>query len=82
MLNVYALVFGGLLLLFGRVADHHGRKRIFQLGLVVFTAGSLLAGVASDPLFLVAGRLPVTLPMSSTTRTPYAGVLSSASSSA
>jgi len=56
VLNAYALVFGGLLLLFGRVADLHGRKRIFQLGLVVFTAGSLLAGVASAPLSLIAGR--------------------------
>ncbi len=56
VLNAYALVFGGLLLLFGRVADLHGRKRIFQLGLVVFTVGSLLAALASDPLFLIAGR--------------------------
>src|SRR2546421_7710981 len=44
VLNAYALVFGGLLLLFGRLADRVGRRRMFGLGLVVFGVGSLIAG--------------------------------------
>src|SRR3954465_11192042 len=46
VLGAYALVFGGFLLLGGRAADMLGRRRIFFGGIVVFTLGSLLAGLA------------------------------------
>src|SRR3990170_2688906 len=46
VMSAYALVFGGLLLLGGRMADLLGRRRIFLLGIVVFTLRSLLCGLA------------------------------------
>jgi EmrB/QacA subfamily drug resistance transporter len=55
--NAYALVFGGLLLLLGRLGDLVGRRRLFEVGLVVFAVGSVVAGVAWQPWVLVAGRL-------------------------
>jgi EmrB/QacA subfamily drug resistance transporter len=57
VLNGYALVFGGLLLLFGRLGDRVGRRRTFVAGLVVFAGGSVLAGAAVQPWILVAGRI-------------------------
>jgi EmrB/QacA subfamily drug resistance transporter len=56
VLNAYALVFGGLLLLSGRLGDLYGRRRLFEVGLVVFVAGSALAGVAAGPAALLVGR--------------------------
>ena len=51
VISAYALVFGGFLLLGGRAADMLGRRRVFLAGIVVFTAASLLAGLAwSDAL--------------------------------
>ena len=44
VISAYALVFGGFLLLGGRAADMLGRRRIFLVGIVVFTVASLLAG--------------------------------------
>ena len=38
------------------LADRYGRKRLFQIGLVIFTLGSLLCGVAKDPLMLILSR--------------------------
>src|SRR3954447_22551024 len=46
VISAYALAFGGFLLLGGRAADLLGRRRVFLVGLVVFTVGSLLAGFA------------------------------------
>src|SRR5207249_6065817 len=46
IVNAYALTFGGFLLLGGRAGDLLGRKRVFLVGLVVFTAASLLNGLA------------------------------------
>jgi EmrB/QacA subfamily drug resistance transporter len=57
VLNTYALVFGGLLLLSGRLGDLYGRRRLFGLGLLLFVAGSTLAGVAWGPPALIVGRL-------------------------
>jgi EmrB/QacA subfamily drug resistance transporter len=57
VLSSYALAFGGLLLFFGRLGDIVGRRRTFVTGLVVFAAGSLLAGAAVQPWMLVAGRI-------------------------
>jgi MFS family permease len=48
VLNAYSLVFGGLLLLFGRLGDRVGRRRMFLFGFIVFLAGSVLAGVAAE----------------------------------
>ncbi|MEV7428536.1 MFS transporter [Nocardioides sp. NPDC092400] len=54
----YALAFGGLLLLGGRLADLYGRRRIFMVGLAVFAVASLLGGIAtSEPLLLGARGL-------------------------
>ena len=55
-LNAYALAFGGLLLLGGRMGDILGRRRMFILGLLLFTVGSFLAGVAPSFGLLLAGR--------------------------
>ena len=56
MISAYALVFGGFLLLGGRTADLLGRRRIFMAGLVLFTIGSLLCGLAWDDTSLIGAR--------------------------
>src|SRR3954464_15576423 len=55
-LNAYTLAFGGLLLLGGRMGDVLGRRRMFILGLGLFTLGSFLAGIAANFPLLLAGR--------------------------
>ena len=52
----YSLVFGGLLLLGGRLADLYGRRRIFMTGLVVFAVASLLGGLATSETLLLGAR--------------------------
>jgi EmrB/QacA subfamily drug resistance transporter len=54
--NAYGLLFGGFLLLGGRLADLLGRRRLFVVGLTVFTFASLAAAFAPSPLWLIAGR--------------------------
>jgi EmrB/QacA subfamily drug resistance transporter len=56
IVNAYTLVFGGFLLLGGRAGDLLGRKRLFLIGLVVFTGASLLDGLASSEGMLIASR--------------------------
>jgi EmrB/QacA subfamily drug resistance transporter len=56
VISAYALVFGGFLLLGGRTADILGRRRIFMLGLVAFTIGSLLCGLAWSEASLIGAR--------------------------
>lgn len=56
VLSVYALLFGGLLLLFGRLADRVGRRRAFLAGLAVFALGCLVAGIAPSAWVLLAAR--------------------------
>ncbi len=56
VISAYALVFGGFLLLGGRLADLLGRRRVFMVGLVVFTIGSLLCGLAWSEGSLIAAR--------------------------
>jgi EmrB/QacA subfamily drug resistance transporter len=56
VLNGYTLAFGGLLLLGGRLGDIAGRRRVFVLGLGLFTLASLLGGLAPTPEALVAAR--------------------------
>jgi EmrB/QacA subfamily drug resistance transporter len=52
----YSVPFGGLLLLGGRLADMFGARRMLLVGLVVFGAASLLAGLAIDPVSFLAAR--------------------------
>src|SRR6201997_591559 len=56
VITAYVLTFGGLLLLGGRVGDAIGHKRAFIAGVGVFTAASLVCGVAFDPAMLIAAR--------------------------
>src|SRR5829696_6424159 len=56
VINAYLIDFGGLLLLAGRLGDLIGRKRVFIGGLAVFTAASLLCGLATSPAMLIAAR--------------------------
>jgi EmrB/QacA subfamily drug resistance transporter len=56
IVNAYALVFGGFLLLGGRAGDLVGRKRIFLVGVVVFTVASLLNGLAPTSELLIVFR--------------------------
>jgi EmrB/QacA subfamily drug resistance transporter len=57
VLSAYALTFGGLLLLGGRAADLLGRRRVFMAGVGVFTAASLMCGLAWSPAALLAARV-------------------------
>jgi EmrB/QacA subfamily drug resistance transporter len=56
IVNAYALVFGGFLLLGGRTGDLIGRKRLFLGGLVVFTIASLMNGLAVNEGMLIGSR--------------------------
>lgn len=56
VVNAYIVAFGGLLLLAGRLGDLVGRRNVLVAGLVVFTASSLLCGIAETPGQLVAAR--------------------------
>ncbi len=56
VVNAYLIAFGGLLLLAGRLGDLVGRRRIFLAGLGVFTAASLLCGLAESQGLLIVAR--------------------------
>jgi MFS family permease len=56
VLIAYSITFGGFLLLGGRMADLLGRKRIFIVGLVLFTLASLVCGLANDISVLIGAR--------------------------
>jgi EmrB/QacA subfamily drug resistance transporter len=56
VVNAYALTFGVLLLSGGKLADLLGRRRIFIVGLVIFTASSLACGLANGPEMLIGAR--------------------------
>ncbi|HEX4520712.1 MAG TPA: MFS transporter [Gaiellaceae bacterium] len=56
VVSAYALTFAGLLLLGGRAADLLGRRRVFMVGLVVFTGASLLCGLSWSPGALIGAR--------------------------
>ncbi|PWG00470.1 MFS transporter [Levilactobacillus bambusae] len=54
--NAYSLTFGGFLLFGGRAGDIFGRKRLFNIGLIIFGLGSLLVGLAQSDLWIIAAR--------------------------
>src|SRR4051794_5851647 len=56
VVNSYTLTFGGFLLLGGRMADLLGRRRMFMLGLVVFSLASFAGGLAQSEGWLIAAR--------------------------
>src|SRR5271155_1322286 len=56
VVNAYTLTFGGFLLLGGRLADLLGRRRMFMIGLVVFSLASLAGGLAQSEAWLIAAR--------------------------
>jgi EmrB/QacA subfamily drug resistance transporter len=56
VINAYTLVFAGFLLLGGRAGDLLGRRRLFLIGLVIFTAASFLNGIASTSGMLIGFR--------------------------
>lgn len=56
VVTAYALAFGGLLLLGGRIADYAGRKRVFVIGLIGFAVAAALGGLAPNALVLFAAR--------------------------
>src|SRR4051794_21161541 len=53
VVNAYLIAFGGLLLLAGRLGDLIGRRRVFLVGLAVFTAASAVCGLAVNQQMLV-----------------------------
>ncbi|MFG6195102.1 MFS transporter [Nonomuraea sp. JJY05] len=56
VITLFALCYGGLLLLGGRLSQLIGRRRILLAGLIGFAAASALAGAATDPAMLLTGR--------------------------
>jgi MFS family permease len=73
VISAYALVFGGFMLLGGRLADIIGRRVVFMGGLIIFTVGSLLCGFAWSEEALIGARALQGL--GAATITPAAGVL-------
>lgn len=57
VVNSYALAFGGLLLLGGKAGDLFGRRKMFQVGIAVFTLASLLGGMAPNEGLLIGARI-------------------------
>src|SRR5262249_3251530 len=56
VIEAYALFLGALILVGGSLGDQFGRKRVFLGGVAVFTAASVLCGVATSPRALIAAR--------------------------
>ncbi|HET8910859.1 MAG TPA: MFS transporter [Ktedonobacteraceae bacterium] len=56
VVNAYLLTFGGFLLLGGRLGDLFGYRRLFLVGIAIFTLASLVCGLASTQWFLIAAR--------------------------
>src|ERR687890_282340 len=56
VITAYGILFGGVLLLGGRMADLLGRRRVFMTGLTIFTVSSLLDGIAWSSGSLIAFR--------------------------
>src|SRR6516165_6440403 len=56
VIDIYTLVLASLLLLAGATADRFGRRRVFQIGLTIFAAGSLLCSLAPTIHLLIGAR--------------------------
>jgi EmrB/QacA subfamily drug resistance transporter len=56
IINAYLITFGGFLLLAGRIGDLIGRKRVFLLGIVIFSAASMVCGIAGSEGVLIVAR--------------------------
>lgn len=56
VVSAYALTFGSFLLLCGRASDIFNRKRIFLIGLIVFSTASLMGGLAQSPAIIFISR--------------------------
>jgi EmrB/QacA subfamily drug resistance transporter len=56
VINAYLISFGGLLLLAGRLGDLLGRRRLFLVGLALFTTASLVCGISDDQALLIGAR--------------------------
>jgi len=56
VVNAYMLTFGGFLLLGGRLGDLYGHRKLFLLGLILFTLASLACGLANTQTMLIAAR--------------------------
>src|ERR1700681_3526078 len=56
VLNAYTLLFGGFLMLGGRVADNLGRRGVFIAGVGLFSCASLFCGLATSGAWLVSAR--------------------------
>ena len=56
VVNAYLLTFGGFLLLGGRLGDLFGHRRLFLIGIVIFTIASLACGLANSQEFLIIAR--------------------------
>ncbi len=56
VVNAYVLTFGGFMLLGGRLGDLFGHRRLFLIGITLFTAASLACGLAGSQEFLIAAR--------------------------
>jgi MFS transporter, DHA2 family, methylenomycin A resistance protein len=56
VVDAYNLVYASLLLTAGTLADLYGRRKIFALGIALFTVGSLICGLAPNAVVLIAGR--------------------------
>jgi EmrB/QacA subfamily drug resistance transporter len=56
IVNAYALTYAGFLLLGGRLGDLYGQRKLFLVGIIVFTLASLACGLAGSQAFLIAAR--------------------------
>src|ERR1700730_5854868 len=56
VIEAYALFLGALILIGGSVGDQFGRKRVFLCGVLLFTAASILCGIATSSAALIVGR--------------------------
>jgi len=56
VIEAYALFLGALILVGGSLGDQFGRKRVFLLGVLFFTAASMACGLATSPVMLIVGR--------------------------
>ena len=56
VVTAYSLAFGSLLLFGGRLGDIYGRRRVFMVGLAIFSVGSLFGGMATSEAWIIASR--------------------------